>query len=140
MNIEEIQQEIIEEFSVFDDWMDKYAYLIEMGNELPELDQKYKTDQNVIRGCQSQVWISAEYSNNTIHFVGESDALIVKGLVALTIRVVDNQPVDDIIATDFHFIDKIGLKEHLSPTRSNGLLAMIKQIKLYAVAFKKLNS
>jgi cysteine desulfuration protein SufE len=111
-----------------------------MGNELPDLDPKYKTEQNIIRGCQSQVWISAKYKDNYIHYMGESDALIVKGLVALILRVVNKQPIGDILETDFNFIDKIGLKEHLSPTRSNGLLAMIKQIKLYAVAFKKLNS
>lgn len=138
MTIDEIQQEIINEFSVFDDWMDKYAYLIELGNELPPLDEKYKTDQNIIRGCQSQVWINAEYDNGIIKYRGESDALIVKGLVSLVLRVVNGHTPDEIINTDFRFIDSIGLKEHLSPTRSNGLLAMIKQIKLYAVAYKML--
>ncbi|MFA9392717.1 MAG: SufE family protein [Prolixibacteraceae bacterium] len=138
MTIEEIQQEIIGEFTAFDDWMDKYALLIEMGKELDPLDDKYKIDQNIIKGCQSQVWINAEYKNGILHYHGDSDALIVKGLVALVIRVVDKQPVEDIIKTDFHFIDQIGLKEHLSPTRSNGLVAMIKQIKLYAVAYSKI--
>ncbi|MDA3881141.1 MAG: SufE family protein [Prolixibacteraceae bacterium] len=140
MTIEEIQQEIIGEFAFFDDWMDKYSHLIEMGNNLPPMPDEKKTDQNMIRGCQSQVWIDAEYSDGTIVYHGDSDALIVKGLVALMLRVVNNQKPQAIMDTDFHFIDKIGLKEHLSPTRSNGLLAMIKQIKLYAVAFNKINS
>lgn len=138
MTIEEIQEEIISEFSMFDDWMDKYSHLIEMGNELAPIDPKYKTDQNIIRGCQSQVWINAEMKDGRIQYQGESDALIVKGLVALMLRVANNQTASDIISTDFYFIDKIGLKEHLSPTRSNGLLAMIKQIKLYAVAYNKI--
>jgi cysteine desulfuration protein SufE len=138
MTIEEIQQEIISEFSIFEDWMDKYAYLIEMGNELPPMDEDKKTDQTIIRGCQSQVWIDADYSDGVIKFRGDSDALIVKGLVSLVLRVVNNQPPKAIIDADFHFIDKIGLKEHLSPTRSNGLVSMIKQIKLYAVAFSKI--
>ena len=138
MTIEEIQQEIISEFSMFEDWMDKYAYLIEMGNDLPAIDAKYKTDQNIIRGCQSQVWINATYADGKINYQGESDALIVKGLVALVLRVVNDQTPAEIMNADLHFIDKIGLKEHLSPTRSNGLLAMIKQIKLYAVAYNKI--
>lgn len=138
MTIQEIQEEIISEFSIFEDWMDKYAQLIEMGNELPPMKPEAKTNQNIIRGCQSQVWINAELIDGKIHYEGESDALIVKGLVALMLRVADNQPAEDIMNADFYFIDKIGLKEHLSPTRSNGLLAMIKQIKLYAVAFNKI--
>ncbi|MBN1767657.1 MAG: SufE family protein [Prolixibacteraceae bacterium] len=137
--IEEIQQEIISEFSLFEDWMDKYAHLIEMGNDLPSMADEAKTEQTIIRGCQSQVWIDADYSEGKILFRGDSDALIVKGLVALVLRVVNKQSPQDIMNTDFHFIDSIGLKEHLSPTRSNGLLAMIKQIKLYAVAFSKIN-
>ncbi len=137
MTIEKIQEEIISEFSVFDDWMDKYAHLIEMGNELAPIDEKHKIDQNIIRGCQSQVWINAEYDDGKITFQGESDALIVKGMVALMLRVVNGQKPEAIINTDFHFVDAIGLKEHLSPTRSNGLLAMIKQIKLYAVAYSR---
>jgi cysteine desulfuration protein SufE len=140
MNIEDIQQEIISEFSAFDDWMDKYSYLIELGNELAPIDEKYKTDQNLIRGCQSQVWLNADYKDGAVYYQGESDALIVKGLVALLLRVVNRQPAAEIMNAEFHFIDKIGLKEHLSPTRSNGLLAMVKQIKLYAVAFNKMNS
>ncbi len=138
MTIEEKQQEIISEFSIFEDWMDKYAQLIEMGNELPPMSEDKKTEQTIIRGCQSQVWIDADFNNGVITFEGDSDALIVKGLVALMLRVVNNQTPEAIMNTDFHFVDKIGLKEHLSPTRSNGLLAMIKQIKLYAVAFNKI--
>ncbi|MCF8361780.1 MAG: SufE family protein [Prolixibacteraceae bacterium] len=138
MTIEEIQQEIISEFSVFEDWMDKYSYLIEMGNELTPMSDDKKNEQNIIRGCQSQVWIDADYNNGVVTYQGDSDALIVKGLVALMLRVVNNQPPEAIMNADFHFVDKIGLKEHLSPTRSNGLLAMIKQIKLYAVAFNKI--
>jgi len=140
MTIEDIQEEIVSEFSIYEDWMDKYSYLIELGNELPPIDEQFKVEQNLIRGCQSQVWINAEYADGKIHYQGESDALIVKGLVALMLRVVNDQSPADIMNADFHFIDKIGLKEHLSPTRSNGLLAMVKQIKLYAVAFNKLNS
>jgi cysteine desulfuration protein SufE len=140
MSIEEIQQEIISEFSALEDWMDKYSFLIELGNNLPSMDEKLKTEQNIIRGCQSQVWIHAEYLNGKIVYQGESDALIVKGLVALILGVVNEQSPTDIMNADFHFIDQIGLKEHLSPTRSNGLLAMIKQIRLYAVAYQKMNS
>ncbi len=139
MTIQEIQQEIVSEFSVYTDWMDKYAYLIELGNELPPIEEHYKTEQHLIRGCQSQVWLNAEYRDGKLFYQGESDALIVKGLVALLLRVVNGQPVDEIIGSDFFFINEIGLKEHLSPTRSNGLLAMVKQIKLYAVAFSKIN-
>ncbi|MGF7141050.1 SufE family protein [Roseimarinus sediminis] len=138
MSIETIQQDIINEFSLFDDWMDKYAHLIEMGNELPPIDEQYKVEQNIIRGCQSQVWINAELNNGLLEYQGESDALIVKGLVALVLRVVNKQKPEAVMNADFHFIDEIGLKEHLSPTRSNGLLAMIKQIKLYAVAYNKI--
>ena len=139
MNIEQIQQDIIEEFAVFDDWMDKYALLIDLGNELEPMDVQHKSDQNVIKGCQSQVWLNAELKDGKLHYQGESDALIVKGLVALLIRVVNEQTPQDVMSADFHFIDKIGLKEHLSPTRSNGLVAMVKQIKLYAVAFNKIS-
>jgi cysteine desulfuration protein SufE len=140
MTIDKIQEDIISEFSSYDDWMDKYAFLIELGNELAPIDTKYKIEQNIIRGCQSQVWINAEYADGKLSYQGESDALIVKGLVALMLRVVNDQSPTDIMNCDFHFIDQIGLKEHLSPTRSNGLLAMVKQIKLYAVAYNKLNS
>ena len=138
MTIEEVQQEIIEEFSVYEDWMDKYSYLIELGNELEDLDPKEKNDQNLIKGCQSRVWLLAEKNNGKIYFRGESDAVIVKGLVALLLRVVSGRTPDEIIDNDLHFIDDLGLKQHLSPTRSNGLLAMVKQIRLYAVAYKRI--
>ena len=137
MKIEEIQEEIIEEFSAYDDWMDKYQLLIDLGNEQEPLPEKYKTESNLIDGCQSRVWLQADLTpEGTIHFQAESDALIVKGIVTLLIRVLDYQTPDDILNADLHFIEDIGLKEHLSPTRSNGLLAMLKQMKLYAVAFK----
>ncbi len=138
MTIEEIQQEIIDEFSVYTDWMDKYGYLIELGNELKELDPKEKTDQNLIKGCQSRVWLVAEMNDGKINFRGESDAVIVKGLVALLLRVVSGRTPKELIENDLHFIDDLGLKQHLSPTRSNGLLAMVKQIRLYAVAYNKI--
>lgn len=138
MTIEQVQQEIIEEFSVYSDWMDKYGYLIELGNDLKELDAKEKIDQNLIKGCQSRVWLVAELENNKINFRGESDAVIVKGLVALLLRVVSGRTADELIENELHFIDDLGLKQHLSPTRSNGLLAMVKQIRLYAVAYKKI--
>ncbi|RIH65762.1 SufE family protein [Mariniphaga sediminis] len=140
MTIEEIQKEIIEEFSVYDDWMDKYAYLIELGNQLGPLDPKDKTDQNLIKGCQSRVWFVTEIKDGKIHFRGESDAVIVKGLVALLLRVVSGRTPEEIMKNDLHFIDDLGLKQHLSPTRSNGLLAMVKQIRLYAVAYNRIES
>lgn len=139
MTIEQVQQEIIEEFSVYSDWMDKYGYLIELGNELKDLDPKDKTDQNLIKGCQSRVWLVAELENGKINFQGESDAVIVKGLVALLLRVVSDRTPDELLENELHFIDDLGLKQHLSPTRSNGLLAMVKQIRLYAVAYKKIS-
>ncbi|HPE75482.1 MAG TPA: SufE family protein [Draconibacterium sp.] len=138
MTIEQVQQEIIEEFSVYTDWMDKYGYLIELGNELKELDAKEKIDQNLIKGCQSRVWLVAELEDGKINFRGESDAVIVKGLVALLLRAVSGRTPDELIDNELHFIDDLGLKQHLSPTRSNGLLAMVKQIRLYAVAYKKI--
>lgn len=138
MTIEEVQQQIIDEFSVYNDWMDKYGYLIELGNELKELDPKEKTDQNLIKGCQSRVWLVAEMNDGKINFRGESDAVIVKGLVALLLRVVSGRTPMELIENDLHFIDDLGLKQHLSPTRSNGLLAMVKQIRLYAVAYNKM--
>ena len=134
----EIQQEIIEEFSAFEDWMDKYGYLIELGNELPDLDPKEKTDQHLIKGCQSRVWLVSDFEDGKIKFRGESDAVIVKGLVALLLRVVSDRTPEEIINNELYFVDEIGLKQHLSPTRSNGLLAMIKQIKLYAVAYNRI--
>ena len=138
MTIEEVQQEIIQEFSMFEDWMDKYAYLIELGNELKDLDQKDKNDQNLIKGCQSRVWLVAELEDGRIVFRGESDAVIVKGLVALLLRVTSGRTPQELLENKLHFVDDIGLKQHLSPTRSNGLLAMIKQIRLYAVAYSKI--
>jgi len=137
MTINEIQDEIIEEFSGFDDWMDKYQLLIDLGNEQEPLDEKYKMEQNLIDGCQSRVWLVADYADGKIHFSAESDALIVKGIVALLIRVLSDHTPQEILDADLYFIDEIGLKEHLSPTRSNGLVAMVKQIRMYALAFSK---
>lgn len=134
--INRIQDEIIEEFSAFDEWMDKYALLIEMGNELPPLDEKYKTPNNLIEGCQSRVWLHSEYNNGIITYQADSDAVIVKGIVSLLIKVLSEHTPDEILNADLYFIDAIGLKEHLSPTRSNGLMAMLKQMKLYALAYK----
>ena len=139
MTINDIQDEIIEEFSGFDDWMDKYQQLIDLGTSQPSLDEKYKTEQNLIDGCQSRVWLQADYVDGKIHFTAESDALIVKGIVALLIRVLSDHTPQEILDADLYFIEQIGLKEHLSPTRSNGLVAMVKQIRLYALAFSKTN-
>lgn len=137
MTIEEIQEEVIEEFSDYEDWMDKYQLLIDLGSDQEPLPTEYKVESNLIDGCQSRVWLQADLTDEgKIHFQAESDALIVKGIVSLLIRVLDNQTPDDILNADLHFIEDIGLKEHLSPTRSNGLLAMLKQMKLYAMAFK----
>ena len=138
MSINEIQDQIIEEFSMVDDWMDKYQMLIELGNSLEPLDEKYKTPQNIIEGCQSRVWLQADYNDGIIHFSGESDAVIVKGLVSLLIQVLSDHTPDEILSCDLYFIEKIGLREHLSPTRSNGLLSMVKQMKVYALAFKNI--
>ncbi len=138
MTIEEAQQQIIEEFSVYEDWMDKYGYLIETGNELPGLDPAQKTDEYLIRGCQSRVWLVPEFKGGKLFFKGESDAVIVKGLVALLLRVASGRTPKELIENQLHFIDDIGLKQNLSPVRSNGLLSMIKQIRLYAVAYNKL--
>ena len=135
MTINEIQDEIIEEFSGLDDWMDKYQLLIDLGNELTPLDERYKTEQNLIDGCQSRVWLQADYENGQIHFTAESDALIVKGIVSLLIRVLSDHTPQEILDADLYFIEEIGSKEHLSPTRSNGLVAMVKQIRAYALAF-----
>ena len=134
--INELQDEVIEEFSDFDDWMDKYQLLIDLGNELAPLAEEYKTESNLIEGCQSRVWIQADYTDGLIHFTADSDALIVKGIIALLIRVLSGHSPQEILDTDLYFIDRIGLKDHLSPTRSNGLLAMVKQIRMYALAFK----
>lgn len=136
MTINEIQDNVIEEFSSFDDWMDKYALLIDLGNNLPVLDEKYKTESNLIEGCQSRVWLQADYVDGKIIFKGDSDAVIVKGIVSLLINVLSDHTPQEILDTDLYFIEKIGLKEHLSPTRSNGLVAMVKQMHLYAVAYR----
>ncbi len=136
MTINDRQDEIIEEFSGFDDWMDKYQLLIDLGNEQEPLPEQYKTESNLIDGCQSRVWLQADYEDGRVKFRAESDALIVKGIVALLIRVLNDATPQEILDADLYFIDQIGLKEHLSPTRSNGLLAMVKQMRLYALAFK----
>ncbi len=136
MTINEIQDEIIDEFSGFDDWMDKYQLLIDLGNEQEPLDEQYKVESNLIDGCQSRVWLQADYQDGLINFTAESDALIVKGIVALLIRVLSGHTPQEILDADLYFINEIGLKEHLSPTRSNGLLAMVKQMRMYALAFQ----
>ena len=136
MTINELQDNVIEEFSDFDDWMDKYALLIDLGNSLPPLEEKYKTESNLIEGCQSRVWLQADYVDGKILFKGESDAVIVKGIVSLLISILSDHTPQEILDADLYFIEKIGLKEHLSPTRSNGLVAMIKQMRMYALAFR----
>lgn len=136
MTINEAQDEVIEEFEDFTDWMDKYQMLIDLGNELVPLDEKYKNDSNLIDGCQSRVWVQCDYADGKLRFTAESDALIVKGIIALLIRVLSDHTPDEILNADLYFVDRIGLKDHLSPTRSNGLLSMIKQIRMYALAFK----
>ena len=138
--INELQDEVIEEFSDFEDWMDKYQLLTDLGNEQEPLNPEYKTDQNLIEGCQSRVWLQADMEDGKIIFQAESDALIVKGIIALLIKVVSGHTPDEILESDLYFIEKIGLKEHLSPTRSNGLLAMVKQMRMYALAFKAKNA
>ena len=135
MTINEIQDEIIEEFNAFDDWMDKYSLIIDMGNNLTPLDEQYNTNQNLIEGCQSRVWITAQMKDGKVHFEGESDAIIVKGIVSLLFRVLNNQTPSDILNNELYFIKEIGLQEHLSPTRSNGLVSMLKQMKLFAATF-----
>ena len=136
MTIQEIQDEIIEEFSELDDWMDRYQLLIDLGNEQEPLDEKYKTESNLIDGCQSRVWLQADYRDDKLWFTAESDALIVKGIVSLLIRVLSGHTPQEILDADLYFIERIGLREHLSPTRSNGLLAMVKQMRAYAMAFR----
>ena len=136
MTINELQDNVIEEFSDFDDWMDKYALLIDLGNSLPPLEEKYKTESNLIEGCQSRVWLQADYVDGKILFKGETDAVIVKGIVSLLISILSDHTPQEILDADLYFIEKIGLKEHLSPTRSNGLVAMVKQMRMYALAFR----
>ena len=140
MSINEIQDDIIAEFSDFDDWMDRYQLLIDMGSEQPPLDEQYKTEQNLIDGCQSRVWLQADFIDGMVLFRAESDALIVKGIVALLVRVLSGHTPQEILDADLYFIDRIGLREHLSPTRSNGLGAMLKQMKMYALAFKSIHN
>jgi cysteine desulfuration protein SufE len=134
--INELQEEVIAEFNDFEDWMDRYQLLIDLGNEQAPLDPHYKTEQNLIEGCQSRVWLQADLVDGKVHFEAESDALIVKGIIALLIKVVSDHTPDEILGADLYFIERIGLKEHLSPTRSNGLLSMVKQMRMYALAFK----
>ena len=135
-SIQQIQKEIIEEFSLFDDWTQRYEYMIDLGKSLPLIDEKYKNDKFIIKGCQSNVWVNAELENKVIKFTADSDAIITKGIIAILIRVFSNQSPKDIIKANSDFIDQLGLKEHLSPTRANGLVSMIKQIKMYALAFQ----
>ena len=134
--IDAIQNEIIEEFSLFEDWMQRYEYMIELGKSLPLIAPEFKTDDNIIKGCQSKVWVHAELQGEQLAFTADSDAIITKGIIAILIRAFSNQHPSEILASDTAFIDKIGLKEHLSPTRANGLVSMIKQIKMYAIAYQ----
>ena len=139
MKIKEIQEEIVEEFSMFDDWMERYEYIIELGKNLPLIKEEFKTENNLIKGCQSKVWLQGEQKDDKIIFTADSDAILTKGIIAILIRVFSNQSAKDILDADMSFIDKIGLKEHLSPTRANGLVSMIKNIKMYALAFNTQN-
>lgn len=134
--IKQIQEAIVEEFSMFDDWMERYEYIIELGKSLPLIEEQYKKEENLIRGCQSQVWLHAEKQNNKIVFTADSDAILTKGIIAILIRAFSNQDPAEVMNADTSFVDEIGLKEHLSPTRANGLVSMIKQIKLYAIALQ----
>ncbi|RED44617.1 cysteine desulfuration protein SufE [Winogradskyella eximia] len=136
MTIEEVQNEIIEEFAMFEDWEERYQYMIDLGKDLPLIEEKYKTDDNIIKGCQSKVWVHANMQDDKINFTADSDAIITKGIIAILIRAFSNQHPKDILEANTDFIDKIGLKEHLSPTRANGLVSMIKQLKLYAIAYQ----
>ncbi|MCF1190565.1 SufE family protein [Mangrovimonas sp. AS39] len=136
MSIKNIQQDIIEEFSMFDDWEERYQYMIDLGKSLPLIDEKFKTEDHLIKGCQSRVWVNAELKEDKVLFTADSDAIITKGIIAILIRVFSNQNPKDIIEADTEFIDEIGLKEHLSPTRANGLVSMIKQLKMYAIAYQ----
>jgi cysteine desulfuration protein SufE len=140
MTIKEIQNEIIDEFSMFDDWMQRYEYIIELGKSLPIINEEYKTDENLIKGCQSKVWLHGEQKDDKIVFTADSDAILTKGIIAILIRAFSNQKAEDIINADTEFIDEIGLKEHLSATRANGLVSMIKNIKMYALAFNSKNN
>lgn len=139
MNIKEIQDEIVDEFSMFDDWMQRYEYIIDLGKSLPLIDEQYKTEDNIITGCQSKVWVNAEQHDGKVVFTADSDAILTKGIIAILIRAFSNQKPSDILEANTDFIDEIGLKEHLSPTRANGLVSMIKKIKMYALAFNAKN-
>ena len=139
MTIKEIQDEIVDEFSMFDDWMQRYEYIIELGKNLPLIKEEFKTDDNIIKGCQSKVWLKGEQNDDKIIFTADSDAILTKGIIAILIRTFSNQKAMDILEADMGFIDEIGLKEHLSPTRANGLVSMIKNIKMYALAFNSKN-
>lgn len=136
MTIKEIQNEIVEEFSMFDDWMERYEYIIELGKTLPQMQEQFQVDENLIKGCQSKVWLHAEEQQDNLLFTANSDAILTKGIVAILIRVFNGQPSKEVLDADMSFIDEIGLKEHLSPTRANGLVSMIKQIKMYALAYQ----
>lgn len=139
MTIKEIQEEIVDEFSMFDDWMQRYEYIIDLGKNLPLIKEEFKTDNNLIKGCQSKVWLQGEQNDDKIVFTADSDAILTKGIIAILIRAFSNQSASAILDADTHFIDEIGLKEHLSPTRANGLVSMVKQIKMYALAFQAKN-
>ena len=139
MSIQEVQNEIVEEFSMFEDWMQRYEYIIELGKSLPLIDEQYKTEDNIIQGCQSKVWVHGKQENDKIVFTADSDAILTKGIIAILIRAFSNQKASDILDANTDFIDEIGLKEHLSPTRANGLVSMIKQIKIYALGFNAKN-
>jgi len=140
MTIKELQEEIIEDFDLFDDWMERYEFIIETGKTLPQIDEDNKSDDNIIKGCQSKVWLHADYNDGKLQFTADSDAILTKGIISLLLKVYNDQSPDEILSNDPYFIDEIGLKEHLSPTRANGLLSMVKQIKLFALAFKSKNS
>jgi cysteine desulfuration protein SufE len=139
MSIKEIQDEIVDEFSMFDDWMQRYEYIIELGKSLPLIEEQYKTDDNIIQGCQSKVWVHAELDGDKVVFTADSDAILTKGIIAILIRAFSNQKASAILDANTDFIDEIGLKEHLSPTRANGLVSMIKKLKMYALAFNAKN-
>ena len=139
MIIQEIQEEIVDEFSMFDDWMQRYEYIIDLGKSLPLIDEQFKTEDNIIKGCQSKVWVHAEQNGDKVVFTADSDAILTKGIIAILIRAFSNQKAADILEANTDFIDKIGLKEHLSPTRANGLVSMVKKIKMYALAFNAKN-
>ena len=140
MTIKELQEEIIDDFNLFDDWMERYEFIIDNGKSMPKIEAQNKSDDNIIKGCQSKVWLHADYQNGKVLFTADSDAILTKGIISLLLKIYNDQSPDDILGNDPFFIDEVGLKEHLSPTRANGLLSMVKQIKLFALAFKSKNS